>query len=214
MVNMTDRAEPVAGAPMPDPLAGIREKINRGDLDTLLWPDEGKGCPVEVGDVFQLRSCSIEITGTRRVQRGRSEWLWRATFRRVYRSGRIYLLAARGAGDEGHGYVSEDKAALSSGEERPDWDPVEGDRVPVGPPPEPEAIPPHEVRDLPTSVAARARFAEQRLDIDAKRAERSISHELRQALAEARKRGEDVTPVVERVREQIRELKGNGERVA
>jgi len=149
-----------------DPLAGKRQAINEGEIDVLEWRDEGKGCPVEQGQVFELRACVIEITSVRRLKRGRSDWVWRATFRRTVRahSDRPHLLKPRG------GYVSDARSAMQSGEERPRWEVISGDLVPSGPPPEPEAVPPHEVRELPTSVAARARFEElKREEVQAER---------------------------------------------
>lgn len=145
---------------MKDPLAGKRAAINAGEITTLTWPDEGKGPPVKRGEFFLLRACGIEITSVRRVGAGlRAEW--RATFRRIPKPQKPHLLAPAGrGGDTGHGYVRRARGAMPSGEERPDWHVVEGDEVPSGPPPEPEAVPPEEVRELPTSVAAQARFEE------------------------------------------------------
>jgi hypothetical protein len=65
-----------------DPLAGRRQEINEGTAYSLMWVDEGQKCPVELGDIFQLRSCRIEITKIHRIQKGRGDWWWRAEFAR------------------------------------------------------------------------------------------------------------------------------------
>ena len=61
-----------------DPLAGKRAAIDAGELTTLSWPMREKTdpCPVEVGQIIKLRSCSIEITRIERVQRnGKRYWI-------------------------------------------------------------------------------------------------------------------------------------------
>lgn len=198
---------------MADPLAGVREQINEGELDVLVWPDDGTGCPVEVGQVYPLRSCAIEITGTRRFQRGRGSWFWRATFERIYPSRRVYLLAARGAGDEGHGYTTE-KGALESGDERPEWEPLEGDTVPVGSPPEPEAVPPHEVKDLPTSIASRRRYEEQHQADLERDLSRSLTSRVREVVIRAQRSGVDVSDEVAQIEEAAERARRKVQRAA
>lgn len=177
-----------------DPLAGKREAINARQIHVLHWPDTGQGCPVKEGELYPLRSCAIEITQIRRIKRGRGEWLWQAHFRRMYRASRPYLLAAKGPGDEGHGYVRDEKGALAAGNtDRPEWTPIEGESMPSGPPPEPEAIPPHEVEELPSSIAARARFHQLRSEDIERNLDRSITAQIREARVIARRRGVDVS---------------------
>jgi hypothetical protein len=179
---------------MPDPLAGKREAINAREIHVLIWPDDGTGCPVAQGQLFQLRSCAIEITQIRRVKRVGGFWLWQAHFRRLYRASRPYLLAERGPGDEGHGYVRDEKGAMSAGDsDRPEWEPVEGESVPSGPPPEPEAVPPHEVEELPTTVAAQARYRKQRSEDIERNLDRSLTAQIREARVVARRHGVDVS---------------------
>lgn len=66
-----------------DPLAGQREAINTGNGSALFWADEGKGCPVEVGEILPVRIGGIEIVRKERVRK-KGEWLWRADFVRIY----------------------------------------------------------------------------------------------------------------------------------
>lgn len=117
-----------------DPLEGRRQGINSGELKQLSFKDEGQGCPVKVGDTFEMRSCHIEITEITRRKRGRgesAEWYFVAQFTRYRKASKPYLLGP-------HGYTHDPKQALKANlvEEA---DPRE---------PEPEAIPPHEVAEL------------------------------------------------------------------
>lgn len=50
---------------MADPLAGLRDKINNGDVSVLRFP-ANRDCPVAKGDTFELRSCSIVIESVNR----------------------------------------------------------------------------------------------------------------------------------------------------
>jgi hypothetical protein len=162
---------------MADPLAGQRRAINDRETERLLWPDEGKGCPVEVGEVFKLATCHIEITRCQRVQRGR-EWLWRSEFRRIYGDGGVFLLSRAG------GYTEDPKLAMRA-QDDPEAGTVTGDPLEnprnTESPPEPEAIPPHEVATLPTSVAARVRFERLRAAASAARLQRALIEEIRRA---------------------------------
>lgn len=91
---------------MTDLLAGRREAINEGKAFSLVWLDEGKGCPVEVGQLFTLRACRIEITKTHRIQKKLdwefegdvllAGWYWRAEFATYRRLVRQRYLAKRG----------------------------------------------------------------------------------------------------------------------
>lgn len=141
-----------------DPLAGQREAINEG-AESLLWPSrdaDGKplACPVKRGESFELRTCRITITQVHRLGRAH-DWQWRAGFIRTKRlsADRVHLLAKRG------GYTDDPRMALSAAEQEGDWREVAEN---LGPPPEPEAVPPEIVAELPTSVVARERFERER----------------------------------------------------
>lgn len=155
-------AETVAKKPK-DPLAGRREGINAGYVDSLLWPDRGQGAPVEQGKFFKLRTCHIEITRVHRVQQnaegGGKRWLWRAEFRRIFPEGGVFLLGKSGK------YVRDAKEALTSQDDHvgATLDPIDPDdrsdaHRAVGEPPEPEAVPPHEVGTYTGDALARRRY--------------------------------------------------------
>lgn len=154
---------------MKHPLAGKRQGINEGEVYSLVWPDTGDGCPVEVGQVFNLRSCRIEITKTHRIQKkvdwefeGEpmwAGWYWRAEFASYRRSVAPQFLARRG------GLTTDRKQAMAT-QDDPDPGTLrvigEDERDPVaatqhaalGQPPEP-AVPKHEVPNLQGSRDAR-----------------------------------------------------------
>lgn len=145
-----------------DPLTGVREDINEDHtLDTVAWPDRGRGCPVKVGQLIKLRTCTIEVTRRRRAREEGGRFYWRAWFRRLYPEGRVYLLA-RGAGD-GHGYTADEELAERSREDPnaattlASCDPLENPGN-LGGPLEPEAVPPHEVGTFTGDTLARARY--------------------------------------------------------
>lgn len=132
-----------------DPLAGRRQDINEGRASGLEWPDNGQGCPVEVGQIFPLRSCWINITRIQRIQR-KGEWRWLALFNR-YTPDRAYLLAPVG-------YTEDEKQALRA-EGNTVHRPFDGlvDRN-LREPPEPEGPPPDEIRNYAGSLEARQRY--------------------------------------------------------
>lgn len=139
---------------MTDPLAGQREAINAG-AESLLWPSvdaNGKQlpCPVKRGEVYELRTCRITITQVHRLGRAQ-DWQWRAGFIRTKRVGadRVHLLAKKG------GYTDDPRQALQMREQEGGWREVAEN---LGPPPEPEAVPPEIVAELPLSVEARVRY--------------------------------------------------------
>ena len=107
---------------MRDPLQGQREAVNRGAIE-LIWPDKGKGCPVQPGQRFALRSCEIEVVVVWRVP-ARAGWTWRARFQRFYWEPRRWFLGRT------TGYVQNPHHAIGV------WD-ANG--------PEPEAVPPMEL---------------------------------------------------------------------
>lgn len=170
----------------PDPLAGKREAINAGNLDRLLWPDSEEP-PVQVGELFKLRMCWVEITRVHRVQPMDSDWQWRAEFTRHFPADRPYLLGPRG-------YVREPKSAVSA---QDDPNPGTLDKVnpedrseehrAAGEPPEPEAVSPHEVGSTTGDLVARRRYEHEmesrRLELEAMPLERRLSRIL--ALAES-----------------------------
>ncbi len=200
----------------PDPLAGKRAAINAGELDALLWSDDGNGCPVAVGDVFRLRSCHIEITRVHRVT-AKGSWSWRAEFRRQLHEARLYLLT-RGAGD-GHGYATDPARALRAQDDpnAATLDQIAADdrstaHRDLGDPPEPEAVAPHEVATLPRTVAAQIRWRQVHDEEVERRLDRSMSSKLREVRIRARQAGVDVSEemdaieqATERARLKIRE---------
>lgn len=190
-----------------DPLAGFREEINAGDRDHVTWPDDGSGCPVEQGEVFRLRSCSVQVSHTKRVQRGRS-WLWIAHLR-VLKADRVQLLA-KGKGD-GHGYSVDSRASLGGGDidgstTLVSLEPLENPQN-LGPPPEPEAIPRGEVRNLPTSVAARHRFEEAKQETIRQNLDRSLASRLREVGVRARNTGVDLGTEYEELEDLLGRMK-------
>lgn len=136
---------------MPDPLAGKREAISEGRIYELAWPDTK--CPVEVGDVFPLRSCSIEITRIERF-RQKGEFWWRAEFNRYRKAVKPKFLDRRGG-------TTEDPATAMSAFDDPEPGTIrvfaDDERDPVaasqhealGEAPEPEAIPYQDVENSP-----------------------------------------------------------------
>lgn len=148
-----------------DPLAGKRQAINAGEMSTLTWPMKAKTdpCPVDLGQVFELRSCTIEITRTERTHtRGKRTWI--ALFKRYPRCGDRPLLIPA-AGD---GYTDDPARALGLREAVFDVAPSTLDVVEeearsdehknAGEPPEPEAIPHQVVKATRGSNDAHQRF--------------------------------------------------------
>lgn len=147
-------------------LPGEREAINQGRCSSLLRPDDGEDCTFKPGEEFKLRSCRIVIRKTHRIKRDRKRH-WRIEFDR-YVKDRLYLLA-RGAGD-GRGYVDNPDLAQRAqdpiAQDQPDGpSPGERDAGIVGgnrrEPPEPEAVPPHEIPNYTASKEARAAYERQ-----------------------------------------------------
>lgn len=187
---------------MTDPLAGRREAINSGAIDHLVWADRGKGCPVNVGDTFTLRVCWIEITRTKR-QRSAGAFIWLAWFDRVIRNAdKVNLLDARGGG-----YVSDLSSAIKTHE-----DPhattivvLEGDQamgIARRDPPEPEAVPAHEVGTTMHDGQGQARWdaeiTQARLALDSEPIDRRIRRVLELA--------ENGAPVSRQIRVIVRQL--------
>lgn len=165
---------------MTDPLAGRREAINERRIDVLVWPDDGTGCPVEVGQVFRLRTCNIEIT---RVSRLMKPARWKADFRRHFREGRPRFMKY------GHGSSLEEREGMVSGEEwgattlqtvinPEDRGRKDNLRVDAGPR-EPELVPADEIPDLAESRKAQLRFEQEmtrrRLDLDCEPLSRRVA---------------------------------------
>lgn len=139
-----------------DPLAGRRQAINENRASALTWPDKGRGCPVDVGDVFTLRSCSIEITRKERIRR-KGQWLWMAQFvRHVHLPDRLNLLAAAG------GYTEDEDRAMRA-QDDPDPATIKTVHPMDNPlnlhtPPEPEAVPRDEIANYSSSRIAQQRY--------------------------------------------------------
>jgi len=191
-----------------DPLRGMRQAINEGRLRSLLWDDDGGDCPVEVDEQFPLRSCLIVITKTHRIKRNSSRF-WRAEFER-YVPERRYMLA-RGAGD-GKGYV--DDPDLAQREQAPDelaepYEPSPAERVAgvVGgndrEPPEPEAVPPHEIENYTGSKLARARFDAEVEEARAREREQPLSVRIASIVRRAKAKHVDISGDVFVIRQRL-----------
>ncbi len=160
-----------------DPLAGMRQAINDHELGTLLYPlfvgGQEQRCPVQPGEVFELRRCVIVITRIERTKRKSGERVWVALFDRY----------ARNAGDERYlisrttgKYTADPDEAIELGEDVFHQSPAtldvveEDDRTPAhknaGEPPEPEAVPPYEIKHYQASQEA---FARRQLELGAER---------------------------------------------
>jgi hypothetical protein len=136
----------------------MREEINDGSVSALWWPVSlYPDCPVLPDDSFALRSCRVQITSTRQVRRD-NQVFWMALFDR-HGPERVYLLGKNG------GYVEDSKAAMTAqmdvnaGSPRELW---RDNPMNLGPPPEPEAVPPHVVDQLPSSKASKMRHQKQK----------------------------------------------------
>jgi hypothetical protein len=193
-----------------DPLAGYREEINSGERDHVTWSDDGQGCPVERGEVFHLRSCMVQVVSTKRVQKGR-QWLWLARLR-VLRADTPQMLtrglrltkdprqALRGQDDHG-------STTLQSVE------PLDNPAN-LYAPPEPEVVPHEVVKDLPTTVAARARFEEARQDTIRQNLDRSLASQLREVGVRARNTGVDLGTEYEELEDILARMKQKVARAA
>jgi hypothetical protein len=155
-----------------DSLAGKREGINAGEVYSLIWLDDGSGCPVETGERHELRSCRIQITKTHRIQKKQAwefegdqlpaGWYWRAEFETYWKVSGTPFLARRG------GTTSDRKQAMAmQDDEEPgtlraisedERDPVAATQhAALGSPPE-AAVPKHEIPNLLGSREARQRY--------------------------------------------------------
>jgi hypothetical protein len=197
-----------------DPLVGQREAINRGELEHLLWPDCGKGCPVEVGQVFSLRRCGVEITRTHRVQKGR-RWMWRAEFTRIEREARPGFLDRRRGGYVGRasdGMQAQDAIGATIDAVSPAERSQE--HRDAGEPPEPEPVPSGQVAQLPSTVAAQARFARLRRQVDQERRVRHLAGKLRRLQKRAEMGGIDLSRQIEAVEKALADAESAIKRVA
>ncbi len=171
-----------------DPLKGHREQLNRDEIDSILWPDTGQGPPLEVGQVFNLRSGGVEVSRVHRVRKGR-EWFWRAEFIRIHRA-RLWILAPRGD------YTNDPRTGLPAGDDLELATTTLSVTTRPAHPPEPEAVPPYEVKRLPTTVEARERFeATRRREADHRRVARAASR-LRALQKRAEQTGANLTDAI------------------
>lgn len=158
---------------MKDPLIGKREAINKGELYSLIWFDQGEGCPVESGQIFPLRACSIQITKTHRIRKKEpwkyegeqlpAGWYWRAEFETFWKiSGTPYLARHGGTtSDHRHALRMEDEVE-SAGTLRAISEDERNERAglehgALGEPPE-SAVEDHLIPDLIGSREARQRY--------------------------------------------------------
>lgn len=146
---------------MIDPLAGKREAIAAGEVEHLTWPDTGDGPPVTRGQIFQLRSCHVEIADVGR-RRKEGSFIWLAMLRVEWLSSdRIRLLPRSPTSTED--YVSDpDKAAGLRPPEGYDQELIDHNFGHY--PPEPEAVPKHEIPRYLGSKAARKRHEDEMIE--------------------------------------------------
>lgn len=181
-----------------DPLAGQREAINRRESEHLIWPDNGQGCPVKVGEVFALRTCHIEITRTHRARKA-AKLIWRAEFSRYYTDDRVWLLDRQG------GYADTEAAAMREQDDPhastiASLDPLDNPAN-LGGPLEHEAVAPYEIEELPMVIEAQKRFAAANRYHTEKRLDRSMASKLREVRIRARRHSVDVTDEMEMIEE-------------
>ncbi len=169
---------------MRDPLAGRRQDINEGRASGLEWLDKGQKCPVEVGQTIVLRSCWINITQVKRIQR-KGEWKWLALFDR-YTPDKRHLLAPTG--------YTEDEAQALRAKHDSVQHPFDNlvDRN-LRQPPEPEAVPKEEIPKYTGSVEARQRYDLDMAERRAEQANASLEERLAWLREEARDRHIDIS---------------------
>jgi hypothetical protein len=205
----------------PDPLAGKRQAINDFEMHSLVWPrkDDHEPCPVQVDEVFELRTCSIEITKIERTHHN-GERRWVALFTRYSKaSDRPHLISA-----SGDGYTADPDQALGLGEDifhdpPPTVDTIEeedrsDEHRNAGEPPEPEAIPHHVVRGTRSSNDAYQRFL---LEVGAERVsaqEQPLELRLARVRAESRLRHVDISNDIRVVEERLEKAERKLERAA
>jgi hypothetical protein len=141
-------------------LAGHREAINEGRISSLFWPS-GKDacCPVEVGEVYPLKTGGVEITRKERV-RSNGTTGWRADFILIRPAAKPEYLK------RGGGLTTELKAAMPAQDDvhsAATLDPIseeaeeEAHRA-AGAPPEGQIVPHHEVLEFRPSREAQQRY--------------------------------------------------------
>lgn len=195
-----------------DPLEGYREAINEGSITVLVWVDDGKGKPVEQGQLFRLRSCHVLITRIERKGPKGGPWVWVAHFDRL-NPDRVNLLR------HGRGYTADEKEAmkvhdapvaeaLTLVELEPDPKEPGGAEALASQrqdPPEPEAVDPREVANYSGSEIARRRYdremAEQRLALE----QLPLHERLRRFLELAEQQGVDVNRQVRAITGKVAE---------
>lgn len=199
--------------PLKDPLAGQREEVGNGERDTLVWEmvTPHDACPVEVGQTFELRRSTIEITKVERVRRGGKRH-WIALFTRYWKSGdKPHLIAANG-----DGYTSDPKRALRLGEEVFDGESEErsDEHKNAGEPLEPEAVAPHEIKNYRGSRDAHQRF---QLELGAERValqDEPLELRLARLRAESRGRHVDISSDLKIIEDRIGKAERKLERAA
>lgn len=194
-----------------DPLAGHRQAINEGRCESILRPDTGQPCPFKTGEEFKLRSCRIVIRKTHRIKRDRKPY-WRAEFDR-YVPDRLYILA-RGAGD-GRGYASDPNLAQRA------QDPIPEERS-EGPsaaeqeagvvggndrePPEPEAVPPHEIANYSHSKLSRERYDHEMEEARARERELPLGERMASAVRRAKEQHVDVNGDLKVIEQRVEKI--------
>ena len=176
-----------------DPLAGKREAINQGEVDTIAWPDRGQGAPVELGQTFQLRACRIAIKKFYRRRSG-SDWYWVADLERFYPD-TVELMEIK----------------VDSGIE------VDDDQLNANPgrrPPEPEKVPHHEVQELTFVGQGRARQEHEEAERRHAYAELPIEQRLAAIRARARTKHVDVSSDLRVIEQRLQQAERKLDRAA
>jgi hypothetical protein len=187
-----------------DPLKGRRQAINNGSCSPLFWPDHGQGCPVDVGELYSLRSCGIEITRKERTRKD-GKWVWRADFIRYRRcSDKPYLLSKSGiTTDHRFAVRAQDDLERAGTIDAIDQDDRSDAHRNAGEPPEPEGIAPEDVADLPTSLEARQRYELQRAEVRRAEAQAPLSERIQRIHIQARQRHIDISPEIRVIERRV-----------
>jgi hypothetical protein len=200
-----------------DPFAGHRESINEGRASTVFLKPLGAELksPVEVGEVFVLRRCGVEVTRKQKIRKD-GEWVWKVDFLRIRKASKPRLLK------RGGGYTHDPDLAMSSQDDlqnaatlsvvTPD-ERSEAHRA-AGEPPEPEVLDDVEVWNAEASQRARERFALLQHQLRAEEREEPLLERLTRIAIEAKEQHIDLSGderVIER-RARAMEAKLNAKR--
>lgn len=186
-----------------DPLAGYRNALAKGEIAEIKWRDTGEGAPVKEGDLFPLRHGGVECIRIHRRREGR-DWWWIGRFNLIRGDGtKRYFLG------KGLGFINDPDYTVPAGES--EFSPPDAQGVSLfsvaTEPPEPECIPPHSVEELPTTVAARARFEAARRQEEIRRQADQQANRLKVLQKRAEMRGFDAGEAIDEIEAVLDRLK-------